>query len=91
VFLDLLQILPHVHFLDVRRVVLDFDQLFDKFPVLQLDLHVIPDTRQGFFAFDFLFLLSIQRFASLNFQELLIEVLLRELVLKGEFIVHFGK
>ena len=90
-FLHLLQVAPHVHFLDVRWVVLDFNQLFDKFPVLQLNLHVIPDTSQCFFAFDCLFLLSIHRFAPLNFQELLIEVLLRELVLKGEFIVHFGK
>jgi hypothetical protein len=70
VFLDLLQVVSHVHFLDVGWVVLDFDEFFDKSPVLQLNLDVIPETRHGFFAFDFLFLLSVDRLASLNFQEL---------------------
>jgi hypothetical protein len=70
VFLDVLQVVAHVHFLDVGWVVFDFDEFFDKSPVLQLNLDVIPETRHGFFAFNFLFLLSVDRLASLDFQEL---------------------
>ena len=58
VFLGI-QVFSHVHFLDVGWIVLDLDKLFYEFSVLELDLDIIPDGGKGYFAFDFLFLLSV--------------------------------
>lgn len=84
------QVVSHVHFLDVGRVVLDLDEFLNEFSVLELNFDVISDRWEGFFAFDWLFSFSVQGFASLDLEELLIEVFLGELVLKGEFIEHVG-
>ena len=78
----------HVHFLYVGWVVLDLEKFLDEPFILLVDLKIGQDGGYGSFAFGFLFLFGEERLAFLDLDKVLVEIFLRELVLKREFVVH---